>query len=64
MWDGTYLAYVFLLQYVANKLHFELHSLSLTLLDQIDKKARKVLSMEVANVIADVLQKPTCGNVK
>lgn len=64
MWDGTYLACVFLLQYVANKLHFELHSLSLTLLDQIDKKARKVLSMEVANVIADVLQKPTCGNVK
>lgn len=53
-----------ILQYVAHKMHFELHSLSLTLQDQIEKRNCKLLLLEVSNVVADVIQKPTAGYLK
>lgn len=52
-----------MLQYVATKLHFELHSLSLALQDEIEGKDRKILCAEVTNVHADVLQRPSVGNL-
>ncbi|XP_067941641.1 intermembrane lipid transfer protein VPS13A-like [Watersipora subatra] len=49
--------------YTAYQMRFELHSLSLTLLDVIEKKTCKLISMEVSNVMADLLQKPSSGNM-